>query len=113
MSVPRSVFTALDAKRSPDGEAVLRKHIGMVLGEATELPNGTTAFGFHPVGFPRRPWRWVAITTGQIATEWIGGHTPTSRHTPAVSRLDPDWQQHQDDIGTEGNERELRNECEQ
>lgn len=78
MTAPRSVFTALDARRPP-GLTALRRHIGYVLGEAVKLPDGTTALGFHPVGYPRRPWRWVALVTGQSATEWIGGHTATSR----------------------------------
>jgi|GEM_PF-6097811 len=91
----------------------LRKHVGMVLAAVGELPDGTTALGFHQVGYPLRPWRWVSTVTGITWDEWIGGHTPTSRRHPGPKLDLADWQQHQDDIGAEANERELRQEYEQ
>lgn len=99
-------------QRHAPGTDILRRHIGMVLAECRELPDGTTAFGFHTQGFSKRPWRWVSIVTGDTATEWVGGHTPTNLRDIARSQVQLDeWQQHQDDIGIEMNERELRDEC--
>ena len=85
----------------------LAKYVGMVLGEARELPDGTTALGFYQPGFSQRPWRWVSTVTGTTADEWIAGHLPTNRRHPSRSRLDVEtWAQHQIDIGDDLYERE-------
>ena len=116
MSAPRSFHDAIQrardrmaTRRETPSDMALKKQIGQVLADVQEAPDGRTVLAFHQVGFSSRPWRYVSVVTGVTAVEWEDGHAPVSRRD---LRGDSAWQQRQDDIGDQINDRETYDEGE-